>query len=126
MVPSVGVLNDGGVTTGKVPGSTDSSVKDSVLADARLVEALPLMVGVYAVIVPLFLRLSKKVRSLGFKGVCDVTAISPPFASRMLLVKAPLIICPTNCKDTIAMTPTATQNTARMERWPPRSSERVV
>src|SRR2546430_17731433 len=113
MVPSVGVLNDGGVTTGKVPGSTDSSVKDSVLADARLVEALPLMVGVYAVIVPLFLRLSKKVRSLGFKGVCDVTAISPPFASRMLLVKAPLTTCPANWRATVARTRTPTQITAR-------------
>ena len=44
-VPSAGVLNDGGDTTGKVPGLTTSSVKDWA-EFARLVEALELIVGV--------------------------------------------------------------------------------
>src|SRR5579872_1086740 len=90
-------------------------------------EPLMLTMAVKLVIVPLLFNVAKNAISLCLKGATPApTEISPPLASRTLLVSALLIISPTSCNATIAITPTATQNIARIVRWPPRTSERDV
>src|SRR5204863_9043759 len=75
--------------------------------------------------VPFVLSCSKKVRSLCLNSsLGELTAISPPLASRTLLVKALLTMRPTSCNATIAITPTATQKMASNVLCPPRTSER--